>query len=73
LTLFSFEHIRERLEAFSINDIKFIIVNAKHQHALDNVGELARRVKFPLYQDTHGNDIWGQLGGGKDDTFIYDR
>lgn len=67
------EHIRDRLADHGITDIKFIIVNSKYQHAVDNVGELARRVTFPVYQDTARNDIWQQLEGGKDDILIYDR
>lgn len=67
------EHIRDRLVAHDITDIKFIIVNSKYQPAVDNVGEIARRVSFPVYQDTSGNDIWSMLNGGKDDILIYDR
>lgn len=37
------------------------------------MGELARRVTFPVYQDTETQGLWELLQGGKDDTLIYDR
>ncbi|KAL4236278.1 Selenoprotein P [Mactra antiquata] len=67
------EHIKTQLRRQNIHDIQFLIVNDRAQHAIDNVGELARRVSFPVYQDTNRNNIWSSLGGGKDDVFIYDR
>lgn len=68
-----FENIRRQLLRQNVNDIQFIIVNSQLQHAMDNVGELSRRVSFPVYQDTRRSNIWTQLNGGKDDTLIYDR
>lgn len=56
-----------------MTDIQFIIINDREQHALDNVGELVRRVSFPVYQDTVRNNIWRSLRGRKDDLLIYDR
>jgi hypothetical protein len=67
------EHIQDQLHQQNVDDIKFIIVNSHLQHAMDNVGELSRRVSFPVYQDTRRNNIWGRLGGNKDDILIYDR
>lgn len=67
------EHIRGQLLQQNVDDIRFIIVNSKLQHSLDNVGELSRRVSFPVYQDTRRNNIWSQLNGRKDDFLIYDR
>lgn len=37
------------------------------------MGELSRRVSFPVYQDTTRSNIWGLLQGGKDSIFLYDR
>ena len=71
--IFRLQHIRNRLETNYITDIQFIIINSKLSHAVDNVGELARRVNFPVYQDTEAQGLWELLQGGKDDTLIYDR
>ena len=71
---FRLQSIHDRLEStYNITDIQFLIINSKLSHSVDNVGELARRVNFPVYQDTEGQGIWDLLRGGKDDTLIYDR
>ncbi|KAH3769004.1 hypothetical protein DPMN_170250 [Dreissena polymorpha] len=64
---------RGQLARQTITDIRFLIVNAADQRSVDNVGELARRVSFPVYQDTERAQIWSQLGGEKDDLLVYDR
>ncbi|XP_052256311.1 selenoprotein Pb-like [Dreissena polymorpha] len=67
------QNIRGQLAQQNITDIRFLVVNAADQHSVDNVGELARRVTFPVYQDTERAQIWRQLGGEKDDLLVYDR
>ena len=70
---FRLEQIRRQLQAYNIINIKFLVINSKESHAVDNVGEIARRVSFPVYQDTDSQGLWELLQGGKDDIFIYDR
>lgn len=68
------QRINNRLQSnYNITDIQFIIINSKLSDAVDNVGELTRRVSFPVYQDTEAQGLWELLRGGKDDTLIYDR
>lgn len=68
------EQVRHTLiHQYNITDVQFFIINSKLFHAVENVGELARRVSFPVYQDTEAQGLWELLQGGKDDTLIYDR
>ena len=50
--------------------MSFIAINERgdeHRHYLTN------KVSFPVLQDTKRLNIWSNLGGGKDEFFVYDK
>lgn len=52
-------------------DIKFLIVN--HVRGKASIGELTRRVSFPVYQDDNTLHIQGKLNASTEDLLVYDR
>jgi hypothetical protein len=48
-------------------------INARHRAAQLMASEFDRLVNFSVYQSTHREHHWSQLGGLKDDFFVYDR
>jgi hypothetical protein len=49
---------------------KFIGINARG--VADKLMATEMKVNFSLYQSTHTKRFWSQLGGLKDDVFVYD-
>jgi hypothetical protein len=49
--------------------IKIVAINNKF--AVTSQGSLAIRCTFDCLQDTEADDVWGLMGGQKDDFFIY--
>lgn len=51
-------------------DVDFAIVNRQADNPL--VELLSDRCSFPIFQDVSAVDVWGLLGGQKDDFYFYD-
>jgi len=47
-------------------------INARQRQDKLMYGEMERLVNFTVYQSTHDNHHWSQLGGLRDDIFVYD-
>jgi len=67
------EYLRQKFVRHGFEDVTFLGVNSKHWHAELMVSYLKERVRFPVYQAAHGNDVFRMLNGRKDDVYIYDR
>lgn len=52
------------------NKIDFVIINA--DNAKDDVANLISKCTFPIFQDSDTVKAWQQMGGSKDDFFLYD-
>lgn len=52
-------------------DVQFVVVNQAGQTFEDTIEEFTSRASMPIFQDTEALDIWAQLGGSKDDIYIY--
>ncbi|MDP6945025.1 MAG: hypothetical protein QF464_12805, partial [Myxococcota bacterium] len=52
------------------HEVNFVSIN-KHD-GVATQEEMVKHCAFPQLQDTEELDIWGQMGGGKDDFYIYD-
>ncbi|XP_078621309.1 uncharacterized protein LOC144887783 [Branchiostoma floridae x Branchiostoma japonicum] len=68
-----FESLRSTLVEEGLTDISFGAVNSHLYTAPLEIGEIERRVGFPVYQDTAEEEIWKLLDARKDDFIIYDR
>jgi len=53
--------------------VNVVGINARQRSAQLMASELHRLVNFSVYQSTHQAHYWSQLGGLKDDVFIYDK
>jgi len=53
--------------------LSFNGINSKQWHAQPLKNLIEERVNFPVYQASQENDVFQQLGGNKDDMFVYDR
>lgn len=66
----------EKLERMRIElaaqgkDVHFLIVNG-HDAEKDQAA-FVQRTAIPLFQDTITDDVWSNMGGKKDDMYIYD-
>ncbi len=63
------EKMRIELEVMG-HDVQFVSINKAD--AADHQEKLTDKCSFPLVQDLDGVDVWGLMGGGKDDFYIYD-
>lgn len=52
--------------------LDIIGINARSWPARLMVGQLQRSINFTLFQSPRESNYWSQLGGLKDDVFIYD-
>jgi len=53
--------------------VEMIGINARSSAAHLMASELGQLVNFTVYQSSRQNNYWSQLGGLKDDVFIYDK
>jgi len=67
------EALRQKFARHGYDDLSFNGINSKQWHAQPLKNLLEERVSFPVYQASLENDAFQQLGGSKDDMFIYDR
>ena len=52
------------------HEVNFVSINKYDGVATQE--EMVKHCAFPQLQDTEELDIWGQMGGGKDDFYIFD-
>jgi len=65
------EELRQEFVSRGI-PLHVISINAQHGSSQLMYSELERLVNFTVYQATHDHHYWSQLGGLRDDLFIYD-
>jgi len=68
----SLDQLRRELSARNV-PVHFVGINARSRAAQLLASEFNRLINFTVYQSTHRAHYWSQLGGLKDDVFIYDR
>lgn len=66
------DRLRQDLVARGV-PVHFIGINARQRSAQLMASELDRLVNFTMYQSSHREHYWSQLGGLKDDVFVYDK
>ena len=52
-------------------DVQFVVVNEAGPTFEANIEEFTSRSTMPIFQDVEALNIWRQLGGTKDDVYIY--
>lgn len=68
----SLDHLRAKLEGNGV-PLDIVGVNTRHWPARLMATEMSKRVNFSVFQSTPKLHYWSQLGGLKDDVFVYDR
>jgi hypothetical protein len=53
--------------------VDFIGINSKRWPSTIMAGEFSSLVNYTIYQSTQKTNLWGKIGGMKDDVFVYDR
>jgi len=63
------QDMSDELVAGGNNDVAFVAVNSAGDDGFQQ--NLIDQCSYPLFQDTDAVLAWDQMGGGKDDIYVY--